>query len=251
VLERLQSMVARRGVVGAACYFAGRVCNGLFNPTARQSWAQFGEDLVARDILGLHQGYYVDVGCNDPIRWSNTYLFYLHGWRGLLVDGNRELIDACRRQRPADTAVCCLLGNMEGEGEIAIYDEHALSSAVETHNAERRSSAKLLERRVVPIKTLTQLLADQDAPHGIDFLSIDVEGMDLHVLQGLDLTRYHVRLIAVEDASFDPLSPKDSPLVQYLSENEYVLYSHVHPTLFFIRKGVRPRSFHGPTPGAV
>jgi FkbM family methyltransferase len=249
MLHRFRTLIGRMGVVGAAMYLIARIVRGLCLPSARWSWAQFGEDLVARDILGLEKGYYVDVGCNHPVRWSNTYLFYLHGWNGLLLDGNAGLIQKCCRRRPADTAVCCLLGDKPGEGEIAIYDEHALSSAVPSHNAERRGSAKLLETRRVAIRTLTDVLAEASAPPEIDFLTIDVEGMDLLVLRGLDFDRFRPRLIAIEDAAFRPMTPDRSEVVQFLIDHEYVLYSHVHPTLFFVHKDVKSRSFHGPTPG--
>lgn len=249
MLQRVKYLVSRRGLRGAAAYLVGRAVNAWLQPAVRQSWSQFGEDLVARDILGLKPGYYVDVGCNDPIRWSNTFLFYLHGWNGLLVDGNRDLIEACRRERPADRAVCCLLGEAEGEGEIAIYDDHALSSAVASHNARRRGEARLLETRKVPIRTLTSLLEEHHAPSDIAFLSIDVEGMDLMVLRGLDFARFRPRLIAVEDAAFAPLDPRQSAIVGLLTGHGYRLYSHVHPTLFFVAEGVRSKAFHGVEPG--
>jgi FkbM family methyltransferase len=248
--ERFLQLVSRLGFCGALCYLAGRLARGVTLPSARLSWSQFGEDLVARDILGLEPGFYVDVGCNDPIRWSNTYLFYLHGWSGLLLDGNQQLVDQCRRRRPVDTSDCCLLGEAEGEGEIAIYDDHAISSAVVAHNAERRSQAQLIEKRRVPIRSLTSVLSEHGAPARIDFLSIDVEGMDLMVLKGLDFDIYKPRLIAIEDAAFDPLRPLESDIVKFLRDRGYRLYSHVYPTLFFLARGVESKGFHSPIPAA-
>ena len=246
MLTRTLSLVHRLGPLHAFRLLAAKACNRLLLPEPRLSWSQFGEDLVARDILGLEKGYYVDVGCNHPEKWSNTYLFYVHGWNGLLVDANQDLVDACRRRRRLDVAECCLLGEEDGEGEIAIYDEHALSSAVSDHNVERRGMARLLETRRIRKITLTRLLEQNNAPSDIDFLSIDVEGMDLMVLRGLDLNRYHPKLIAVEDASFVPLRPSESPVVQFLVHRGYRLYSHVHPTLFFLATGVVSKSFHEP-----
>lgn len=249
--ERFVQLVSRLGLFGTLRYLAGRIARGALLPSARVSWSQFGEDLVARDILGLEPGFYVDVGCNDPIRWSNTYLFYLHGWTGVLLDGNQQLIDKCHRQRPVDTAICCLLGESDGEGEIAIYDDHAISSAMASHNSERRSQAKLIENRRVPIRSLTNVLSECGAPARIDFLSIDVEGMDLMVLKGLDFGRFKPSLIAIEDAAFDPLRPNDNAIVPFLVSRGYRLYSHVHPTLFFLAQGVESKGFHGPPSNGV
>lgn len=247
MLKRAAELVSRLGLLEALRYAAGRIARGLLLPKARLSYSQFGEDLVARDILGLERGFYVDVGCNDPIRWSNTYLFYLHGWSGILLDGNQQLVDQCRHKRPADTAVCCLLGESEGEGEIAIYDDHALSSAVCTHNTGRRNKARLIEHRKVSIRSLTSVLDEHAAPSQIAFLSIDVEGMDLMVLKGIDFNRYHPQLIAIEDAAFDPLRPHSGEIVTFLVNRGYRLYAHVYPTLFFLAHGVKSKGFHEPS----
>ena len=246
MLIRTLSLVHRLGPLHAFRLLTAKACNRFLLPAPRLSWSQFGEDLVARDILGLEKGYYVDVGCNHPEKWSNTYLFYVHGWTGLLVDANQDLIAACRRRRRFDVAECCLLGDEEGEGEIAIYDEHALSSAVSDHNVERRGLARLLETRRIRKTTLTRLLERNHAPSDIDFLSIDVEGMDLMVLRGLDMTRYRPKLIAVEDAAFEPSRPADSSVVEFLVGEGYRLYSHVHPTLFFLAPGAVSKGFHDP-----
>ncbi len=245
MLRRGISLWTRLGPLNAMRLVAAKICNRLLLPSPRLSWSQFGEDLVARDILGLQKGYYVDVGCNHPEKWSNTYLFYVHGWNGLLVDANQDLVAECLKKRPLDAAECCLLGDEEGDGEIAIYDEHALSSAVSGHNMERRGMARLLETRRIRKSTLTRLLDKHQAPSDIDFLSIDVEGMDLAVLRGLDMDRYRPKVIAVEDASFEPLQPTASPVMQFLSDRGYRLYSHVPPTLFFLAPGVVSKSFHG------
>lgn len=247
MITRLLALIQRLRPLAALRLIAAKTCIRLLLPTPRLSWAQFGEDLVARDILGLNKGYYVDVGCNHPEKWSNTYLFYLNGWNGLLVDANRDLVDACIRSRPIDVAECCLLGDEEGDGVIAIYDEHALSSAVTDHNADRRSMARLVETRLIRKTTLTQLLDQHQAPSDIDLLSIDVEGMDLQVLLGLDMQRYRPKLIAIEDAAFSPLEPLESPVVRLLTQRGYRLYSHLHPTLFLLAAGVASKSIHEPS----
>jgi hypothetical protein len=101
----------------------------------------------------------------------------------------------------------------------------------------RRGMARLLERRRIRTSTLARLLDKHHAPSDIDFISSDVEGMDLAVLRGLDENRYRPRVIAVEDASFEPLQPTASPVIQFLSDRGYRLYSHVPPTLFFLAPG--------------
>ena len=60
---------------------------GLVGPPT----AQQGEDLVVRSLcehLELALRTYLDIGANDPVIGSNTYLPYLDGARGVLVEPN-------------------------------------------------------------------------------------------------------------------------------------------------------------------
>ena len=53
---------------------------------AQRSYAQEGEDLLLERILGKQgKGFYVDVGAHHPVRFSNTFLFYKRGWRGINI----------------------------------------------------------------------------------------------------------------------------------------------------------------------
>ena len=49
----------------------------------------------------------------------------------------------------------------------------------------------------IPTKTLTSVL-DEVSPPNIDFMSLDVEGYELKVLQGLNFEKYKPKLIVVE-----------------------------------------------------
>ena len=57
------------------------------------SYSQTGEDQILSFLLREEQnGFYLDIGCNHPIKLSNSYNFYLRGWKGICVDANSELI---------------------------------------------------------------------------------------------------------------------------------------------------------------
>ena len=51
----------------------------------------------------------------------------------------------------------------------------------------------------VPARTLDDILIEAGAPTPIDFISIDVEGHEVDVLSGFDVTRWQPRLILIED----------------------------------------------------
>src|ERR1043166_3890830 len=68
------------------------------------SFSSAGEDMVLRHLIGSDKmdGFYVDVGAYHPIRGSNTYFFYLHGWSGINIDANPGSKRVFDQQRPRD-----------------------------------------------------------------------------------------------------------------------------------------------------
>jgi hypothetical protein len=74
------------------------------------SYSQEGEDLIIESFLDLHTpGFYVDIGCHQPFKVSNTLRLYSRGWSGLVVDGNRHLIERFMRIRPKDRALTAVV----------------------------------------------------------------------------------------------------------------------------------------------
>ena len=53
---------------------------------------------------------YLDIGANHPVRLNNTYLFYLRGYKGVLVEPNVSLCERLRAVRPRDTTLAAGIG---------------------------------------------------------------------------------------------------------------------------------------------
>lgn len=78
---------------------------------ATKSYAQEGEDLLLRRIFEhKHNGFYVDIGAHHPFRFSNTYLLYKRGWRGINVDAMPGSIKLFAKFRPRDVNLECGVG---------------------------------------------------------------------------------------------------------------------------------------------
>ena len=88
---------------------------------ATKSYSQEGEDLLLRRIFE-HQknGFYVDVGAHHPFRFSNTYLLYKCGWRGINIDAMPGSMRLFRRFRARDINIECGVG-LGGGGLNVIY----------------------------------------------------------------------------------------------------------------------------------
>jgi hypothetical protein len=76
----------------------------------RRSYSIEAEDLLAETIFNAvlkyrHAGTYLDIGAAHPVQHSNTYLFYVRGWRGICVEPNPEFYALYKTYRPRDTAL--------------------------------------------------------------------------------------------------------------------------------------------------
>jgi hypothetical protein len=68
-----------------------------------RSFSQFGEDrFLLRYFRDQTSGFYVDVGASHPFSFSNTYLLYERGWRGLNLEPAPDDFALLQRHRPRD-----------------------------------------------------------------------------------------------------------------------------------------------------
>ncbi|HEX5425751.1 MAG TPA: FkbM family methyltransferase [Candidatus Acidoferrales bacterium] len=155
---------------------------------------------------GQSAGFYIDVGAHHPFRFSNTCYFYRRGWRGLNIDANPSAIDEFRKYRPSDLNLC--LGIAEKPGRLTFYrfNESALDTFDPTLAEERSAfpGYHLIDRLEVTVRRLDEVLAEHlSYQQRIDFLSVDVEGLDLQVLKSNDWSRFRPRVLLVEARNID------------------------------------------------
>ena len=151
-------------------------------------------DLVWDFFAHKTNGFFVEVGANDPILFSQTWMLEQKGWSGVLV----EPLEACcadlRRTRNAKVVqVACAAPHQIGK---AMFYVCGVRSSLVPNAFDPKVRYDTTE--TVQVVTLTDVLQQVAAPEVIDFLSIDTEGTEGDVLSGLDLTRFKPRLILVE-----------------------------------------------------
>lgn len=167
------------------------------------SFSSAGEDMILRHIIGSDkmEGFYVDVGAYHPVLSSNTYFFYLNGWRGINVEarpGSRALFE---KVRPRD--VNLEVGVSKEAGELTYYfvGEDSTMNSFSRDFLEHIGMLGEVKREIqVPVLPLAGIL-ERNLPAGqsIDFMSVDVEGHDLQALASNDWERFRPRFVVVED----------------------------------------------------
>jgi FkbM family methyltransferase len=199
-------------------------------------YAQNGEDVVAVNIfraLGIAKPSYLDIGAHDPFKCSNTALLYSRGSRGINVDANPANVLAFRTQRPDDINLNVGVAATAGVMTFHMFDA---TSGLNTFSAEQARAIeasgrfKVLQRREIHVVTINDILRDH-CPNGFpDFLSVDVEGLDLDILRSIDYSGPGPKLICVEANS----SAYRKDIVGFMASKAYRLIFRAGANLFLM-----------------
>lgn len=216
-----------------------------FWPTFRYyqiSFSQEGEDLVIDRLLdGKKSGFYVEVGAHHPFRYSNSYHFYKKGWRGICIDPLPGTKTMFNRYRPRDIAIELGVSNSCESLTYFMFNEPALNTFDSKLAAERDSKEgyKVIQKILISTLPLSQILDTQIIPNsGIDFLSIDVEGLDLQVLESNDWDRYLPKIVVAEGLNFNLENLNQDPIYRFLIGKGYYLYAKTGCSIIFEYKNI-------------
>lgn len=200
------------------------------------SYSQEGEDLILSRIFGRKKdGFFVDVGAHHPKKYSNTYRFYREGWRGINIDAMPGSMRLFRKLRPNDINIEAGIAREKGELIYSIFNETALNTFNE-EEANRKNALngyRIIEQKKVQVFPLVDILDQHLKPSDtIDFLSIDVEGLDFDVLQSNNWEKYRPNIVLIEELR-KPSGERETKGSEFLFEKGYRLFAQTYNTLIF------------------
>ena len=201
--------------------------------------SHWGVDLILNSIFkNKRKGFYVDIGCHHPLINNHTYLFYKKGWSGVNIDIDFSSIDMFNFYRPKDINRQLALSDKVGEANLYFYHNRA---AKNTLSKEFGADSKTIKN--IKTDTLTNFLIQNNlSDKKIDFMSIDVEGNELKVLEGLDFKTIKPSVILVEFRipnvkEFYQKNITDvisSPIYNFMISQNYKLINWNHDDLMFM-----------------
>ena len=211
-----------------------------FKKFAGEYYSQEVEDIILNRIFEDEaSGLFVDVGAHHPKRFSNTFLLYKKGWHGINIDplpGNMKIF---KKIRPRDTNLEIAVSEKEQNLTYYMFNEPALNGFSKSISEGRQNEQYQIEKTIsIPSFPLSKIL-DTHLPldQKINFLSVDVEGLDLKVLASNDWGKYRPKVVLVEvlDTSLNKLE-KD-PVYSYMVTQGYSLFAKlVHTCIFKIEE---------------
>ncbi|MCM1125478.1 MAG: FkbM family methyltransferase [Lachnospiraceae bacterium] len=183
-------------------------------------YSQYRQDMFLRFFLfpQKNDGIFIDIGGNHPVTINNTYYFEQIGWTGLAfepVKKNNALWGKTRKTECLPIA----LGNKETEMEFVEYEDDVMSGF--KNSVDYKGSVK--DTYMVKVRPLKSVLLERNIQH-VDFMSIDVEGGEMDVLEGIDFETLDIYCILIEN---NKGSKKAKKVRQYLIGKGYFLFGRL------------------------
>jgi FkbM family methyltransferase len=185
-----------------------KVCES-FGSDAFSHLALYDLDRKLKKYLDFEGGAFIEAGGNDGLAQSNTYWFErFRNWRGVLIEALPWQAQRCRQNRPNAHVISAALVADENTKFVHIVDADLMTYVPGGRNAEEETlhHANALNSQAlsatseieVPAMTLAKIIQDSGINRPFDLFSLDVEGYEIPVLQGMNPARHRPRYILVE-----------------------------------------------------
>ena len=190
-------------------------------------YSQFDEDKIIFDLFSRKKiGCCVEVGANNGIDDSTTFFFEKIGWKCILVEPNPDLCDEIRKVRQGRLFECAV-SNKKGQATLYIAEGAERSHGVSTLSDKKEDQQRIrgygfqCKPIKVKVKTLDDILKQSEIDCEIDFISIDVEGLELEVLNGFSIEKWKPRIMMVEDN----YNLENKSVKKYLKKHNYITFN--------------------------
>lgn len=170
--------------------------------------AEFETDKYIRETFFPdfdYKGIMVEVGAGPTVFYSMSKHFRDYGWRCVCIDPNPKFVSEHKKE--GNEIYQLAISNYDGESEFSIvssgwkeeYDGISFSGLEIKYNMPKFKVNKIR----VEVRTLNTLFNEINL-NKIDFISVDVEGSEIEVIEGLNITKYNPKVILLENYTHNP-----------------------------------------------
>jgi|GEM_PF-5534280 len=190
----------------------------------QKTYAQHNEDIVIQEVIGEIKRF-IDIGTNDGMACSNTFLFAIKGANGLCFEPVSQTFYRLSWLYLLNGKIKCIKEGISNiHKEIIIKDEDLLSYIPDTQDpwgqenlSKYMSNKNKFEK--INVKPLNYWLEYYPEFQKSDFVSLDIEGHELCALQGIDFSIFQTKCFIIE--TMGRSHHNYEAIVQLLNENNY------------------------------
>ncbi|MCX8080390.1 MAG: FkbM family methyltransferase [Bacteroidia bacterium] len=217
---------------------------GLQHVYAKKSFSQSGEDMIIRhlfDVLKIPHPTYLDIGAHHPFENSNTAHFYINGSRGVLVEPNPQFCHYLKKYRKKDICVEGGIADKKGEMDFYCFDSSTLNTFSEDACKRYIQAGFVLKEKLkIKVFDISEIMEKYFSTSPPDFISLDVEGMELNLLKAFPFEKFSPKVICLEtvDYSHDGLSEKNHAILDLLKLKGFRIYADTGINTIFINENL-------------
>ena len=212
----------------------------------KKSFSLSNVDLIIDYLFkNINKGVYIDLGCNHPIKFNNTYLLYKRGWAEINIDSDFDSIKLFNKFRSNDFNVRNIVSDDESVKKLYYYHKRSALNTLSKDLVDSRTSkpSKIIEEKSV---TLNKIIEDSPYQNSkINLLSVDIENHEFEALKNFNFLKYKVDVLVVEstDTNHKKLEMYNqsidfitkSKVYNLIVKNGYKLINLIHSDLVFVR----------------
>ena len=175
------------------------------------TYAQCLEDFILYCIFyDVNNGFYIDVGANDPNDITVTKAFYLNGWHGINIEPLPDMYKKLSNDRKRD--INLNIGASEKEDKLTLFLNGGASTVTKKYFKDKGTTINI---KVYPLSKICKKYVPKNEE--IQFCKIDVEGHEKNVLLGFDFKNYRPKVFCIE-------STVPGTYIPIQKEWEYILF---------------------------
>ena len=177
--------------------------------------------------LNYNDGYFIEIGAHDGIYNSNTFYFEKYkNWKGVLIEPsfNYKLLVKNRSKKNKFFYYGCSEFNSKKETTLLNSDDYSICKDLVDRNfliwhskKQIQAQKKMIETKI-KLRTLNSILIEAKSPKLIDFFSLDVEGMEINVLKGINFNYFNFKHLLVECSN----KKKYEEISKFLIKKKYI-----------------------------
>ena len=176
-----------------------------YNKYSKKSFSISSVDLILERIFSnFKNGIYLDIGCNHPIKYNNTYLLFKKGWKGINVDLDKDSIKQFNLMRKNDHNVNVLITSKDNEEkDLYFYHKRSAINTISKDLAEKRQTKPINIKKLKGLSINTLIEKSPFQGKKINLLSIDIENYEYEALKEFNFNKYNIDVIVSEVTDLD------------------------------------------------
>ena len=208
---------------------------------SKLSYSQCGEDLIIDFLISqlkISNFKYLDIGAHHPTYISNTFLFYEKGYSGVCIEPDPFLFKTIAKRRSKDKCLNIGVGlNNFSSAPFYIMSEKTLNTFSKEEADKYASYGKQKIEQIIdlPLIRINDIIKNYftSVP---DFISLDVEGLDLAILTDFNFTLYRPKVWCIETLTYteNKTEKKIKETIDYMISKDYLVYADTYINTIFV-----------------